>query len=113
VDHASRMFLSGAAFGDQDAVSVGDDVGIREEAVGANEKSRSCSASEAAGIPRSAIVGDLGGDFDANDGLVNFVSVLGWGGCILCQRERVKERNAAKEQQESIHGGKLSRIAGE
>jgi hypothetical protein len=25
----------------------------------------------------------------------------------------VKERNAAKEQQESIHGGKLSRIAGE
>ncbi len=106
VNDAGGMFLGRATFGDQDAVCIGDDMRIGEEAVWPDHEAGPGAAPESAGVPGRSVVGDLGGDLDSDHGLVDIVGGLGGRGDILRQRERVKERGAA-EQQESIHGGKL------
>jgi hypothetical protein len=46
-------------------------VGIGEKEILANEEARAGPSAKAAGVPRGAIIHDLGGDLNADDGSVN------------------------------------------
>ena len=65
------IFLRAAVNGDEQAAAVGNDVGVGEDLVFSDQESGADAAAETAGIPRCLIVGHLGGDLDAQHGLVN------------------------------------------
>jgi len=76
VDDAGLVWFRIADLLDVNESGIADDVGVRHEAVGADEKTGSVTAAHAADIPRHTIVGLLCVHFHANDGIkLNFGDV--------------------------------------
>jgi len=68
--------------GDENPSRIRNNVGVGEKFVGGDEKASSDTSAKVSCFPRFAVVGDLGGNFDANDRVVN---ALRGCVCLLCQ----------------------------
>ena len=68
--------------GDENPPCIRNNVGVGEKFVGRDEKARPDATAKVSCFPRFAVVGDLGGNFDANDRVVN---ALRGCVCLLCQ----------------------------
>lgn len=66
-----RVFFRATVDGDEDAPCIRNDVGVGEDFIFSDEEAGADATAEATGIPRSFVVRDLGGHFNAEDGLVN------------------------------------------
>ena len=67
---------------DEKTFAVGDDVGVGQELIGADEESRADASTEASRIPGGCVVGSLGGDLDAHDRAINVRCARSGGPCL-------------------------------
>lgn len=65
------VFHRTAVHGDEHAAGVGDHMGVREDAVFADDETGADAATESAGVPWGLVVGHLGRDLDAQNRAVD------------------------------------------
>ena len=61
------QFASGVALHNEDATSIGDNVRVRQDLIRPNKEACAIASRESTSVPRSAVVGVLGRDFNAED----------------------------------------------
>ena len=88
--------------GDQQAARVGDDMGVGDEAVLADDEAGADPATETAGVPRARVIGNLVGDLDADDRAVDVRVVLHFPGSASHRGGEGGESDA--EGKEAGHG---------